>query len=112
MAAASKLEGLKVRVVSMPSTSLFDRQPIDYRRSVLLPGVPTISIEAASTLGWEKYAHLPIGMKTFGASAPYKEVYARFGLTGEAVAAKAQAFLGESLTLGVSVGALPTHFDL
>jgi len=38
----------QVRVVSMPSTSLFDRQPIDYRRSVLLPGVPTISIEAAS----------------------------------------------------------------
>jgi len=56
----------------MPSWELFDRQPVEYRRSVLTPGVPVFSVEALSVTGWDKYAHFPLGMTTFGASAPYE----------------------------------------
>ncbi len=62
----------QVRVVSMPSWELFARQPVEYRRSVFVPGVPVVSVEALSTTGWERYSHLSIGMRTFGASAPDK----------------------------------------
>lgn len=80
---------LAVRVVSMPCWELFDRQSSEYRRSILLPSVPIVSVEALSTLGWQKYAHVCIGMTDFGLSGPYQEVYRRFGFTPEAVAAKA-----------------------
>ena len=63
---------LKVRVVSMPCCELFNRQSVAYRRSVITPGVCTVSFEALSTLGWERYSHFQIGMTTFGASAPYE----------------------------------------
>jgi transketolase len=68
--AAKKLAPMEVRVVSMPSTSLFDRQPVEYRRATLPVGVRTVSVEALGTLGWEKYSHLQIGMNSYGASAP------------------------------------------
>src|SRR5262249_34876505 len=76
-------EGIRSRVVSMPSWELFDRQPREYRESVLPPSVrPRIAIEQASTLGWERYVGTEgriIGMRTFGKSAPLKELLARYG---------------------------------
>jgi transketolase len=89
-------EGVAARVVSMPSWELFERQSEDYRAAVLPPGVTRrVAVEQASTLGWERYTGLSgtiIGMKTFGASAPLKELLVKFGFTGEHVytAAKAQ----------------------
>jgi hypothetical protein len=71
-------EGIQSRVVSMPSWDIFDHQPQDYRDSVLPPGVRArVAVEQASTFGWERYTGLDgriIGMKTFGASAPLKEL--------------------------------------
>jgi len=66
-------EGIKTRVVSMPSWELFDLQPKEYRDRVLPPDVRArVSVEQASTLGWQRYAYRSIGMQTFGASAPLK----------------------------------------
>ena len=80
---------IQARIVSMPCTELFDEQPDDYRRKVLGEGIPSISVEALSTFGWHKYAHHPIGIDTFGASGPYLQLYKKFGLTPEDIAAKA-----------------------
>ncbi|KAG0323957.1 Transketolase [Podila humilis] len=82
--------GIKARVVSMPSTTLFDEQSHDYRASVLIDGVPAVSVEALSTFGWDRYAHESIGIDTFGASGPYKDVYKHFGLVPDVVAGKVQ----------------------
>lgn len=68
--AAAKLADKQVRVVSMPCWELFNKQPVEYRRSVLTPGVPTIAVETGSPTGWEAYSHYQIAMTTFGASAP------------------------------------------
>jgi transketolase len=85
-----KKKGIKVRLVSMPCTELFDEQSTDYRRSVLLKGVPTVSVEALSTFGWQKYSHTQIGMTTFGASGQYPDVYKFFNITGDHVAEVAE----------------------
>jgi len=81
--------GIRVRVVSMPSWELFDAQPAAYRESVLPPDIDArVSIEAGSTLGWERYvgrSGTMIGMHGFGASAPADDVYKHFGITAEAV---------------------------
>ena len=63
------LDGLSVRVVSMPSWDLFD-QSDEYRESVLPVDVPTLAVEAGSTFGWERYADDMVGIDHFGASAP------------------------------------------
>ncbi|ORX51653.1 transketolase [Hesseltinella vesiculosa] len=88
--AAKKLaeQGVAARVVSAPCTELFDEQPEEYKKSVLLPGVPVVSIEALGAYGWERYAHAQIGMTTFGASAPIKDLYNKFGITADAAAEK------------------------
>ena len=82
---ADVLEDAKVRVVSMPSTTQFDRQSQDYRDSVLPPLVRArVVVEAAATAGWYKYAGLDgtiIGIDSFGESAPAKELFAYFGFT-------------------------------
>ncbi|KAI7860896.1 transketolase [Circinella umbellata] len=78
--------GVKVRIVSMPCTELFDEQPIEYRRSVLEKGIPVVAVEALSTFGWQKYSHAQVGMVTFGASGQYKEVYEYFNITPQHVA--------------------------
>jgi transketolase len=89
-------EGVAARVVSIPSWELFEHQDDAYRASVLPPDVTRrVAVEQASTLGWERYTGLRgtiIGMKTFGASAPLKELLVKFGFTGEKVytAAKQQ----------------------
>jgi transketolase len=86
-------DGVRARVVSMPSWELFDRQPADYRESVLPPQVRArVAVEQASTFGWERYAPdaAVIGMSTFGASAPLKALLTKFGFTQQAVVATAQ----------------------
>jgi transketolase len=90
-----KAEGIKARVVSMPSWELFEQQSQEYQDSVIPPAVTArVSVEQASTLGWSRYVGLTgqhLGMKTFGASAPLKELQKKFGFTPEAVVAAAKA---------------------
>jgi transketolase len=90
-------DGVRARVVSLPSWELFDAQPPEYRDEVLPPGVTArVAIEQASTLGWGHYVGpngAVIGMDTFGASAPLKALQTKFGFTPEAVAAAARASL-------------------
>jgi transketolase len=90
-------EGHKVRVVSMPSWELFEKQNAEYRESVLPSTVTArISVEQASTFGWTRYvapAGRSIGMKAFGASAPLKELLKKFGFTPDAVMAAARELL-------------------
>ncbi len=89
--------GYRVRVVSMPSTELFDAQPQDYRHSVLPPDkTARVAVEAGATWGWQKYVGLKgqiIGLDRFGASAPYQTLYEELGITAEAVARAAEALL-------------------
>jgi len=91
--AAAELKDVKVRVVSMPSWELFREQSQEYKLSVFPEGVPVMAVEAASAIGWEEYAHTVIGMRTFGASAPFKDVFKHFGFTTENVVNKARATL-------------------
>jgi transketolase len=89
-----KKEGIKARVVSMPSWELFDDQPQEYRDRVLPPNVTArVSVEQASTFGWAKYVGATghsIGMRSFGASAPLKDLVKKFGFTPEQVVAAAR----------------------
>ena len=87
-----KAKGVDVRVVSMPSMELFDKQSADYRESVLPNAVRTrVGVEAASPFGWYKYVGLDgalICMESFGASGPFKKVYEKFGITTENIVEK------------------------
>jgi transketolase len=91
-------EGIRSRVVSMPSWELFDDQPAEYRESVLPSSVTArVAVEQGSTLGWERYVGSSgqvIGMKTFGASAPLKELQKKFGFEPARVVAAAKQQLG------------------
>jgi transketolase len=91
-------EGIRSRVVSMPSWDIFEHQPQSYRDSVLPPGVTArVAIEQGSVLGWERYvgpSGRVIGMQTFGASAPLKELLRNFGFEPERVVATAKEVLG------------------
>ena len=82
-------QGVKVRIVSMPSTNIFDEQPQEYKESVLPKNIlKRVAVEAGVTLGWYKYVGLEgrvIGLDRFGASAPYKTLYKEFGITTEAI---------------------------
>jgi transketolase len=93
-------EGAKVRVVSMPSWELFEHQPQEYRDRVLPPSVTKrVVVEQASTFGWERYAGSSgtiIGMKTFGASAPLKDLLSKFGFTPDGVIAAARQQLAKN----------------
>ncbi len=90
-------EGIKCRVVSMPSWHLFELQDEAYRTSVLPPDVTArIAVEQASTFGWDRYVGPQgkcIGMKTFGASAPLKDVLKKFGFTVEHIVDQAKGLL-------------------
>ncbi len=83
-------DGIDARVVSMPCWELFDRQPVDYRDEVLPPSVRArVAIEQASALGWDRYVGdggAVVGMHTFGASAPLKQLLTKFGFTPDKVA--------------------------
>jgi len=93
-------EGIHSRVVSMPSWDIFENQTQAYRDSVLPPQVKArVAVEQASTFGWERYVgtdgHV-IGMKTFGASAPLKELQKKFGFEPEQVVAAAKEQLAKN----------------
>ena len=90
-------ESIRSRVVSMPSWDLFEHQPLQYRDSVLPPEVTArVAVEEASTLGWDRYVGAKgriVGMHTFGASAPLKELQKKFGFEPERIAAVAKEVL-------------------
>jgi len=81
MGAAEQMSAKKVRVVSMPSTNIFDAQDADYKASVLTKGVPTVAVEAAVTDAWYKYADAVVGIDHFGESAPANILFEEFGFT-------------------------------
>ncbi|CAB4874186.1 unannotated protein [freshwater metagenome] len=85
--------GVSARVVSMPSWDLFAASSDAERAEVLVPGVPCLSVEAASTFGWARYANDSIGIDTFGTSAPGDVAMRHFGFTVEAVVERAQALI-------------------
>ena len=91
------VEGVRSRVVSMPSWDLFERQPKEYRDRVLPPEVTArVAVEQASAFGWERYVGATggiIAMQTFGASAPLKALMTEYGFTVERVLAAARAQL-------------------
>ena len=95
-----KSEGIQARVVSLPSWELFERQGQEYRDRVIPPAVTArIAVEQASRFGWARYvgsAGQTIGMKTFGASAPLKELQRKFGFTPERVVEAAKAQLAKA----------------
>jgi transketolase len=90
-------EGIPVRVVSMPSTSVFDRQSEDYRDSVLPKGLPRVAVEAGVTDFWRKYVGLEgavVGIDRFGESAPAGDLFKHFGFTPENVANAVRSVFG------------------
>ncbi|WP_447968985.1 transketolase [Nitrospira sp. M1] len=93
-------QGINSRVVSMPSWELFELQSVDYRESVIPPHVTArVSVELASTFGWAQYVGTTgqsIGMNTFGASAPLKELAKKFGFSADKVVAAAKAQLKQA----------------
>jgi len=92
-------QGIRSRVVSMPSWDIFEHQPIAYQDSVLPPDVTArVAVEEASTFGWERYVGRSgrvIGMKTFGASAPLKELLRKYGFEPERVTEVVKELLGK-----------------
>ena len=89
--------GLNVAVVSMPSWELFDAQPEEYRMATL-GDAPRIAVEAAGKFGWTRYVASEddvIGMTGFGASAPIDRLYQEFGITVDAIVARAKAVTGK-----------------
>ena len=97
-----KQDGVAARVVSMPSWELFEQQAQAYRESVLPPGVTArVSVEAGSVIGWDRYVGMNgarIGMHSFGASAPIKDLMKKFGFTPEHVVAAAKEQIAKSRT--------------
>lgn len=95
-----KTEGINARVVSMPSWEIFDKQDQAYKDSVLPPSVTArVSVEMAATLGWERHVGLKgqmVGMHSFGASAPLKDLLKKFGFTTETVVAAAKKAIAGS----------------
>ncbi len=98
--AADELEkfGTRVRVVSLPSFEMFEQEcatKLDYREEVLPAELPTISVEAGITFGWERYADLSIGIDRFGASAPGDVVMDKLGINVEALITAVQTLIGD-----------------
>jgi transketolase len=96
-AEALAAEGIAARVVSMPSTNVFDRQDKAYRESVLPRGVPRVAVEAGVTAFWHKYVGLEggvVGIDTFGESAPAGVLFKHFGFTVDHVVATVKSVLG------------------
>ena len=96
LGAAQKLheEGRGVRVVSFPSWELFEKQDEAYKETVLPEHLTArLAVEAAATLGWERYARFVVGIDHYGASAPYKIIFEKFGFTVENIVAKAKELI-------------------
>ncbi|MEM8797166.1 MAG: transketolase C-terminal domain-containing protein, partial [Pseudomonadota bacterium] len=80
--------GIATRVVSVPCFELFEQQPEDYKSAVLGTEPARIAVEAAVRMGWDRFIGHDgafVGMSSFGASAPYKDVYRHFGITSQAI---------------------------
>jgi transketolase len=91
-------QGIGVDVVSMPCTELFDEQPDAYRADILPADALRVSIEAGTTLGWERYTGLDgvrIGLDHFGASAPAEELFEEFGFSVDKIVPQILAKLGK-----------------
>ena len=101
-------EGVRVRLVSMPSWEIFERQPQEYRDGVLPPSVKVrVAVEQGSTLGWAHYVGSEgtiLGMRTFGASAPLKVLQEQFGFTQQKVVAAAKEQLVRTIRRPASIG--------
>ncbi|MCW9024865.1 MAG: transketolase [Gammaproteobacteria bacterium] len=93
MGAAEAMSGKNVRVVSMPSTNVFEQQDDAYKASVLSKGTPTVAVEAAVTDAWYKYADAVVGIDHFGESAPAGELFKEFGFTVENVVKAVESVL-------------------
>ena len=96
----NKLQKINInsKVVSMPCQELFDKQSQEYKEKVIEKNSIKISIEAANIFGWEKYVGpkgISFGVKSFGKSAPYKEIYEHFNLTSDNVVKTAKKMLGK-----------------
>ena len=108
-------EGIRSRVVSMPSWDIFEHQTQEYRDSVLPPHVTArVAIEQASTFGWERYVGLRgcvVGMKTFGASAPLKELQRKFGFEPDQVVTVAKHLLVRNQPQSCAGGSLSLLID-
>ena len=94
-----KKDGIQARVVSMPSWELFERQSEEYREQVLPSAVTArVAVEQGVALGWAQYVGITgavIGMKSFGASAPFQQLQKKFGFTVDNIVAAAKAQLAE-----------------
>ena len=93
-----KEANINSKVVSMPCQELFDKQPKEYREKIIEKNSKKISIEASSVFGWEKYVGSEgssVGIKSFGKSGPYKEIYEDFNLTSNNVVMIAKKMLGK-----------------
>ncbi|MCW5623747.1 MAG: transketolase, partial [Burkholderiales bacterium] len=93
---ALEAEGIATRVVSMPATTVFDRQDAAWRQAVLPPGVPRVAVEAGVTDFWRKYVGLEgdvVGIDRFGESAPAGDLFTFFGITAAKVAAAARGVI-------------------
>jgi len=88
-------EGIPTRIVSMPSWYLFELQPDSYKKSVIDLTIPTVSIEAGSTLAWPRYSHAQVGVDRFGLSGPGDEVMVELGITSEHLEKVARKLLGK-----------------
>ncbi|KAK5745748.1 Transketolase [Elasticomyces elasticus] len=87
-------KNVAARVVSLPCFEVFDAQDKEYRLKCIPDGIPALSVEVMSTMGWEKYSHEQFGLNRFGASGPYKDVYKmfqKFEFTPEGIAKRAVA---------------------
>jgi transketolase len=106
-------EGIRSRVVSMPSWDIFEHQSPEYQDSVLPPAVTArLAVEQASTFGWERYVGRSgrvIGMKTFGASAPLKELQRKFGFEPDHVTEAAKELLAKTRRAPAPTAAAPGH---
>ena len=90
---ALEAEGIPTRVVSMPSWFLFGKESAEYREEVLPNGIPSVSVEAGTTLAWPRYSDAQVGIDTFGLSGPGDQVMKEFGFTVENVVATAKKLL-------------------
>ena len=93
-AALLALDDIGARVVSLPCWELFSQQTPEHRSAVLRPELPSLSVEAASTMGWHRWVDEAVGIDRFGASAPGGEVMERLGINASNVAARARALIG------------------
>jgi len=88
-------QGVTARVVSMPSWELFDAQGEDYRRAILPPAIPTVSLEAGVSQGWSRWADVSVSIERFGASAPGPELLRHLGITAATAAAGAKQAISQ-----------------